>query len=222
MLPIFPSCFFPSRDVDFASGFAVSQEKNYLFFSFSLHFSFPSFSNSCCIKVLVLEPSGKSRICNWYTHQWVKPFFWYYSFACRCHRIFVKNHETKNEKKNRQPCLIALVCSAMFFFRVFCVTNAAFRQGKTDLSTMWHLTHVIAPCKGIQGSLGSCIIPQSELGFQIFHDLCWWNVDSEFQKSVGFRIPWAVFQIPKARISDSRSKNFLDFGIRNSFTWGKH
>ena len=117
-----------------------------------------------------------------------------------------------------------------FCFRICSITGKNYLfffilptlQGKTDLSTMWRLTHVIAPSKGIQGSLGSCIIPQREFGFQIFHGLCWWNVDSEFQTSVGFRIPWAVFQIPKARISHSRSKNFLDFGIRNSFTWGKH
>ena len=157
------------------------RKKIIFFFSFFLHFSFPSFSNSCSIKVLVLEPSGKSRICNWYTHQWVKPFFWYYSFACRCHRIFVKNHETKNEKTNRQPCLIALVCSAMFFFRVFCVTNAAFRQGKTDLSTMWHLTHVIAPCKGIQGR--SWILYYSSTWIRI-PDIPW-----SLLVERGFRIP---------------------------------
>ena len=151
-----------------------------------------------------------------------KTFFLVLQFCLQVPSYIRKKPRNEKWKKNRQPCLIALVCSAMFFFRVFCVTNAAFRQGKTDLSTMWRLTHVIAPSKGIQGSLGSCIIPQREFGFQIFHGLCWWNVDSEFQTSVGFRIPWAVFQIPKARISHSRSKNFLDFGIRNSFTWGKH
>ena len=38
--------------------------------------------------------------------------------------------------------------------------------------------------------------------------------DSGFQSLVGFRIPSAGFRIPKPRIPDSRSKKFLDSGIR--------
>ena len=38
-------------------------------------------------------------------------------------------------------------------------------------------------------------------------------MDSGFQSSVGFRIPWAVFRITNARISDSISKIFTDSGI---------
>ena len=37
---------------------------------------------------------------------------------------------------------------------------------------------------------------------------------STFQSLVGFRIPWAVFQIPKPRILDFTRKNFPDSGIR--------
>ena len=44
--------------------------------------------------------------------------------------------------------------------------------------------------------------------------LCEWNFNSGFQSFVGFRIPWAVFRIPKPRIPDSTSKIFLDSGIR--------
>jgi len=33
--------------------------------------------------------------------------------------------------------------------------------------------------------------------------LCQWKLDSRFQSLVGFRIPYAVFQIPKPRIQDS-------------------
>ena len=40
------------------------------------------------------------------------------------------------------------------------------------------------------------------------------NLDSGFQSLVGFRIPSAVFRIPKPRIPDSTSKKFLDSGIR--------
>ena len=40
------------------------------------------------------------------------------------------------------------------------------------------------------------------------------KVDSGFQSLVGFRIPSAGFWIPKPRIPDSTSKNFLDSGIR--------
>ena len=53
--------------------------------------------------------------------------------------------------------------------------------------------------------------------------LCQWNLDSGFQLLVEFRIPWAVFRIPKSRIWDatrkfslipnSTSKNFPDSGI---------
>ena len=35
-----------------------------------------------------------------------------------------------------------------------------------------------------------------------FQILWLWNLDSRFQLLVGFTIPWAVFRIPKTRISD--------------------
>ena len=76
----------------------------------------------------------------------------------------------------------------------------------------------IAPCKKIQDSL--CFwIPRrgfriSITGFKI--------LDSGFQSSVGFRIPWAVLLIPRPKIPDSTSKYFPD-SIQNpdSFTWGE-
>ena len=40
------------------------------------------------------------------------------------------------------------------------------------------------------------------------------KLDSGFQSLVGFRILIAGFRIPKPRIPDSRSKKFLDSGIR--------
>ena len=54
-----------------------------------------------------------------------------------------------------------------------------------------------------------------ESGFQdMDSSLCQWNLDSGFQSLVGFRTPWAVFRIPKPRISDSTNKNLLDSRIR--------
>ena len=60
-------------------------------------------------------------------------------------------------------------------------------------------------------------------------DLVQWNLDSGFQLLVGFRIPLAVFQIPKPRIShsarvasNSTRKNFLDSGIRISLHEAKN
>ena len=50
---------------------------------------------------------------------------------------------------------------------------------------------------GIQDSLVFWI-PATE-----FHLFCQWNWDSGFQSLVGFRILWAVFQIPKPRLPDS-------------------
>ena len=57
-------------------------------------------------------------------------------------------------------------------------------------------------------------IPDS--GFQVpdSTNLCQLTLDSGFQSSVGFRIPWAVFQIQQPRIADSTSKNFADSGIQ--------
>ena len=65
--------------------------------------------------------------------------------------------------------------------------------------------HFFVPCKGIQDSLGSWIprhrflIPGPR-----FRILCQWNLDSGFQSLVGFRIPWAVFRIPKPRFASTR------------------
>ena len=59
----------------------------------------------------------------------------------------------------------------------------------------------VAQCKGIQDTFGFWI-PDS--GYSI--------LDS-FSVGLGFRIPWAVFRIPKSRIPDSTSKNFPDSGI---------
>ena len=57
----------------------------------------------------------------------------------------------------------------------------------------------------------------TDYGFQVLDSsLCEWNVDSWFQSLLGFRILWAVFRIPKPRISDSTRKNF-----QHSLTWGE-
>ena len=78
-------------------------------------------------------------------------------------------------------------------------------------------------CEGIQDSLGFWI-PRH--GFPVLDSgiLCPWNLDSWVQLLVEFRIPWAVFRIPKPRIPILQAKNFphtrfrkrkvLDSGIR--------
>ena len=66
-------------------------------------------------------------------------------------------------------------------------------------------------------------------GFQVLDSsLGQWNLDSGFQSLVGFRIPWAVFRIPKHRIPDSfscipdsTSKNFPQLRNPDSLTWGE-
>ena len=51
-------------------------------------------------------------------------------------------------------------------------------------------------------------------GFQVLDFILFlWNLDSEFRSLGGFQIPWAVFWIPKPKISDSTSKIFPDFGF---------
>ena len=63
-------------------------------------------------------------------------------------------------------------------------------------------------------------------GFQVMDSsLCHWNLDTGFQSLMRFRIPWAVFRIPKPRIPDSTCKFFLDSGCHSknfpdSLTWG--
>ena len=69
-------------------------------------------------------------------------------------------------------------------------------------------------------------------GFQVLDfGPCQWNLDSGFQSLVGFRIPWAVFQIPEPRIPDSTSKiariqdsrnKILSDSNPDSLTWGDH
>ena len=85
--------------------------------------------------------------------------------------------------------------------------------------------HTNAPREGIQNSLGFWI---PRCGFRIlgpgFRILCQWNLDSEFQALVVFRILWTVFWIPKPGIPDAAakifwipdptSKNVSDSGIR--------
>ena len=124
----------------------------------------------------------------------------------------------RKRKKNRQPCLVALFCSAIsslgFFF---CVTNAAFRQGKTDLSTMRRLTHLIAPCKGIQGSLGFCIIPQRGFGFQVLESMVFvsgtWIPNSKRQLDSGFLELLSRFQRPGFRIPEAKISRIPEYAI---------
>ena len=77
---------------------------------------------------------------------------------------------------------------------------------------------IFASSKGIQDSLGFWIPRQ---GFRIpgtgFQSL---SVELEFWIPIvsGFRIPWAVFRIPKPRIPDYTSKNFPDSGIQFPYT----
>ena len=59
-------------------------------------------------------------------------------------------------------------------------------------------------------------------GFQVVNPNSQWNsLNSRFQSLVGFRIPWAVFRIPKPRIPDSTRKNFPGFWNPHSLTWGE-
>lgn len=82
------------------------------------------------------------------------------------------------------------------------------------------------PCiKGIQARQSWILYSMARIPGSI----CWipvffqWNLDSGFQSSVVFWIPWAVFQIPRSRIPDPTSINSPDSGIWISLTdctWG--
>ena len=86
----------------------------------------------------------------------------------------------------------------------------------------------IRHCPGHSGILDSS--PDSV--FQVLDtNLFQWNLDSGFQKFVGFRIPWAllIFPIPKSRVPDSkifsdfgfRKQNFSGFRNSDSITWSE-
>ena len=63
--------------------------------------------------------------------------------------------------------------------------------------TMWEKGHF-----HIQDGLGFWIPWAVDSGLQVLDSsLCQWNWDSGFQSLVGFRIPKAVFRIPKPRIA---------------------
>ena len=76
-------------------------------------------------------------------------------------------------------------------------------------SQQWCLQgqQLFTPRKLIQDSLGFwiplCWFQITGTGFRFF---CQWKMDSELQSVVGFRIPWAGFQIPKPRIPNSTIK----------------
>ena len=92
---------------------------------------------------------------------------------------------------------------------------------------MWNFHQRVAPSKGIQDSLGFWIPYHGfRISGTIFRILYQWKLDSAFQSSAGFRIPWQYsviqspgFRTPQAKIScilDSASKIFSDSGIRIS------
>ena len=71
---------------------------------------------------------------------------------------------------------------------------------------MWEIGHF-----HIQDGLGFWIPWAVDSGLQVLDSsLCQWNWDSGFQSLVGFRIPKAVFRIPKPRIH-----HFLTLGDPN-------
>ena len=60
----------------------------------------------------------------------------------------------------------------------------------------------IAPCNGIQDSVGLWILrSRNQIPGSGFRIVCQWNLDSGFQSLVGFQIPSDVFRIPQAKIS---------------------
>ena len=90
--------------------------------------------------------------------------------------------------------------------------------------------HLISPYCIMADKLPFWIWRQSRnlflITFRPMHGI--WNLRRGFQISgtglksqslVGFRSPWAVFQIPKPRIPDSTGRIFLDFGIRTPLHW---
>ena len=77
-------------------------------------------------------------------------------------------------------------------------------------------THPSPHVREYSSTVLDCVFHAVDSGFQVLDSsLCHVNLDSGFQLLLGFRIPLAVFPIPKLRISDSISKISWDSGFRN-------
>ena len=92
--------------------------------------------------------------------------------------------------------------------RTFRMSKNCAREGQVNHIDPW-------PCKEVKNSQLDSEFHAVEFGFQVLDSsLCQWNLDSGFRSLVGYRIPWAVFWIPKPRIPDSISKLFPDSGFQ--------
>ena len=119
----------------------------------------------------------------------------------KCHGNEVGCHPQPQESRN---ILWTVMYQNLIFFWSVCGRESEWRSRYFENGASYNC---FAPCKEIQDSLGFWILRR---GFRI---LCQWNLDSGFQSFVGFRIPWAVFQISKPRMSDSTSKIFPESGF---------
>ena len=100
-----------------------------------------------------------------------------------------------NKKHAVTTCSHSLSCISVINL-LFCdlLVSPRARESKTVLDSVFHAV---------------------DSGFQLLDpSLSQWNLESGFQSLVGFRIPWAVFRIPKPRIPDSTSRNFPGSRIR--------
>ena len=109
----------------------------------------------------------------------------------------------------------SVMCSNHFWWSIWGDRRCVGHVGLLRLCLHYVLTH-----KRESRTVLDCGLHTVDSGFQVLDSsICQWNLDSGFQSLVGFRIPWAVVQIPKPRIPDSMSKNFPDCGIRIPLPW---
>ena len=90
--------------------------------------------------------------------------------------------------------------------------------------SLWFLKYPVFVSPNVRESKTVLSGGISRAGFQFTGTGIWilyqWNLNSAFQRSVWFRIPWGVFRIPKARIPDCAAKIFRipEYGF-SYITW---
>ena len=113
--------------------------------------------------------------------------------------IFLSTRGWGHRKKESARATMRLLLFRLLSFLMGYPAGAFAEEGVEA----WHLltekfcSRLLLKKWGIQDSLVFWI---PHRGFRI---LCQWNLDSGLQLLVGFRIPWAVFRVPKPRIPDS-------------------
>lgn len=125
------------------------------------------------------------------------PWVDHFSMIClwmRHHKVRLKHVENDFMVESRTTTTFVLITCTVVRYTGHTHTSPHIRESKIPLHESWESK----TCGGLR-----------ILGTRV-RTLCQWNLNSWLQPLVRFRIPWAIFWIPKTRIRDSKSKKFPD------------